>query len=186
MRTTAFLLFACLTVAGLAQNDNPVSKELKPGTIISGRVVDASTNEPLGPNAFIIETVENDTAAYYYTVTDRDGRFSYPLYGTDHVIKVRFKDYKTVKVPLDKTYFEIKMEKSPSGFERDGVMYQMLESYFYVKTKTGNDTLIIWREGMTIYDLLNLDTKTADKTGDDTLKNVRVPNIRILKTGRTE
>lgn len=153
MRTTAFLLFACLAVAGLAQKNNPVPKELKPGTIISGRVLDVSTNEPLGPNAFIIETVENDTVAYYYTVTDKDGRFSYPLYGTGHVIKVKFKDYKIVKVPLDKTDFEIKMEKSPSGFERDGVMYELLENFRFVNAKTA----------------------------DDTLKNVRVPNIRVVK-----
>ena len=30
--------------------------ELKPGTVISGRVLDAATNEPLGPYASIIET----------------------------------------------------------------------------------------------------------------------------------
>ena len=49
--------------------------KLKPGTIISGIVSDASTGEPIG-NALIVETVMNDTAAYYYTRTDRDGRFS--------------------------------------------------------------------------------------------------------------
>ncbi len=99
--------------------------ELKPGTIISGIVSDASTGEPIG-NALIIETVENDTAAYYYTRTDRDGRFSYPLFGTGHVLKViaNRREYKRVKIPLEnKTTFEIKLEKDPDGDGGDGVMY---------------------------------------------------------------
>lgn len=66
---------------------------------------------------------------------------------------MKFKDYKIVKVPLDKTDFEIKLEKSPSGFERDGVMYELLENFRFVNAKTA----------------------------DDTLKNVRVPNIRVVK-----
>ena len=98
--------------------------ELKPGTLISGRVLDAATNEPLGPYASIIETVDNDTAAYYYTLTDKDGFFSYPLVGTGHVIKVDFTGYKSVKLPLDKNYFEIKLEKAPPGYKKDGVLYQ--------------------------------------------------------------
>ncbi|MBO7050222.1 MAG: carboxypeptidase regulatory-like domain-containing protein, partial [Bacteroidaceae bacterium] len=98
--------------------------ELKPGAVISGRVLDAATNEPLGPYASIIETVDNDTAAYYYTLTDKDGFFSYPLVGTGHVIKVDFTGYKSVKLPLDKNYFEIKLEKAPPGYKKDGVLYQ--------------------------------------------------------------
>lgn len=101
--------------------------KLKPGTIISGIVSDASTGEPIG-NALIIETVENDTAAYYYTSTDRDGHFSYPLYGTGHVLKViaNRREYKMVKIPLEnKTTFEIKLEKDPDGDGGDGVMYSI-------------------------------------------------------------
>jgi len=101
--------------------------ELKPGTIISGIVSDASTGEPIG-NALIIETVENDTAAYYYTSTDRDGRFSYPLFGTGHVLKViaNQRVYKIVKIPLENmTTYEIKLEKDPDGDGGDGVMYSI-------------------------------------------------------------
>ena len=99
--------------------------KLKPGTIISGIVSDASTGEPIG-NALIVETVENDTAAYYYTRTDRDGRFSYPLFGTGHVLKVMAnrREYKRVKIPLEnRTTYEIKLEKDPDGDGGDGVMY---------------------------------------------------------------
>ena len=127
MRTTVFLLFACLPFMAYAQSNNTTSTsvELKPGTIISGIVSDASTGEPIG-NALIIETVENDTAAYYYTRTDRDERFSYPLFGTGHVLKViaNRREYKRVKIPLEnKTTFEIKLEKDPDGDGGDGVMY---------------------------------------------------------------
>ena len=101
--------------------------KLKPGTIISGIVSDASTGEPIG-NALIIETVMNDTAAYYYTSTDRDGRFSYPLFGTGHVLKViaNQRVYKIVKIPLENmTTYEIKLEKDPDGDGGDGVMYSI-------------------------------------------------------------
>lgn len=125
MRMTAFLLLACLTLPVCAQKNNTTQEELKPGTIISGRVLDALTGEPIS-NALIIETVENDTAAYYYTSTDRDGRFSYPLFGTGHVLKViaNQRVYKTVKIPLENmTTYEIKLEKDPDGDGGDGVMY---------------------------------------------------------------
>ena len=127
MRMTAFLLLACLTLPVCAQKNNTTQEELKPGTIISGRVLDASTGEPIG-NALIVETVMNDTAAYYYTRTDRDGRFSYPLFGTGHVLKViaNRREYKRVKIPLDnRTTYEIKLEKDPDGDGGDGVMYSI-------------------------------------------------------------
>ena len=100
-------------------------ESIMPGTIISGIVLDASTGEPIS-NALIVETVENDSAAYYYTRTDRDGRFSYPLFGTGHVLKVMANQrvYKSVKIPLDNmTTYEIKLEKDPDGDGGDGVMY---------------------------------------------------------------
>ena len=128
MRMTTFLLLACLTLPVCAQKNNTTQEELKPGTIISGRVLDASTGEPIG-NALIVETVMNDTAAYYFTHTDRDGRFSYPLFGTGHVLKVlaNQREYKIVKIPLENmTTYEIKLEKDPDGGDGgDGVMYSI-------------------------------------------------------------
>lgn len=152
MRTTLFLILSILSMNACAQKNGKPLKELTPGTIISGRVLDATTNKPLGPHAMIVETVANDTAAYYYTVTDKDGRFSYPLYGTDHVILVLFAGYKSVRLPLDKTEFEIKMEKAPSDYKKDRVMYELLEDY------RGHAT-----------------------TGYNKPNNIRVPNIRIVK-----
>lgn len=125
MRKITFIVFVCLVDVAIAQNENKVVEDFIPGTIISGIVSDASTGEPIG-NALIVETVMNDTAAYYYTRTDRDGRFSYPLFGTGHVLKViaNRREYKRVKIPLEnKTTFEIKLEKDPDGDGGDGVMY---------------------------------------------------------------
>ena len=152
MKGIYFLFLASLALPACAQKNKSNPIELKPGTIISGRVIDSATNEPLGPHAMIIETVDNDTAAYYYTVTDKDGRFSYPLFGTDRVLVVLYNGYKKVKVPLDKTDFEIKLEKAPAGYKKEGVMYQLLEDY-----RGHANTLI-------------------DKTSD-----TRVPNIRVVK-----
>ena len=61
-------------MAVYAQN-KPVSEDIIPGTTITGKVMDASTDEPLS-GVLIVETVENDTAAYRYTFTDKDGCFS--------------------------------------------------------------------------------------------------------------
>lgn len=127
MRKITFILLACLADVAIAQNENKVVEGIIPGTIISGIVSDASTGEPLG-NALVVETVENDTAAYYFTHTDRDGRFSYPLFGTEHVLKViaNQREYKSVKIPLkNKTTYEIKLEKDPDGDGGDGVMYSI-------------------------------------------------------------
>lgn len=127
MRIITFILFVCLVDVAIAQNENKFVEDIAPDTIISGIVLDALTGEPIG-NALIVETVENDSVAYYYTHTDRDGRFSYPLFGTGHVLKViaNQREYKRVKIPLDnKTTFEIKLEKDPDGDGGDGVMYSI-------------------------------------------------------------
>lgn len=127
MRKITFILFVCLVDVAIAQNENKVVEDILPGTIISGIVLDASTGEPIG-NALIVETVENDTAAYYFTHTDRYGRFSYPLFGTGHILKVlaNQREYKRVKIPLEnRTTYEIKLEKDPDGDGGDGVMYSI-------------------------------------------------------------
>ena len=106
----------------MAKQDCSIQEEMKPGTIISGRVLDSLANRPLS-NALVIETVENDTAAYYYTVTDEEGRFSYPLSGANHVLKVIADTYISVTVPLDKTTFHINLKKASDGYEKDDVTY---------------------------------------------------------------
>ena len=50
---TTFLLLACLTFTAYTQKNNTKPVELKPGTIISGIVLDASTGEPIDNTLFI-------------------------------------------------------------------------------------------------------------------------------------
>lgn len=122
------LLVLCQTLAVYAQN-KPASEEIIPGTTITGKVMDASTDEPLS-GVLIVETVENDTAAYRYTFTDKDGCFSYQLYGRDHLLKVAINGYQSVKVPLKKTFFEIKLEKltSSGNYPGNDVVYDIVDS----------------------------------------------------------
>lgn len=87
IRILFFVFFSSLTLVVSAQDNSSIQDGLKPGTVISGKIVDASSNKPIC-DAFVIETVENDTAAYYYTHSDEDGSFSFPLVGNGHVLKV--------------------------------------------------------------------------------------------------
>lgn len=122
-----FSLVLSQIMAVYAQNE-PVSEDIIPGTTITGKVMDASTDEPLS-GVLIVETVENDTAAYRYTFTDKDGCFSYQLYGRDHLLKVAINGYQSVKVPLKKTFFEIKLEKRTSGnYHSNDVVYDITDS----------------------------------------------------------
>lgn len=119
-----FMLFSSFTIVVSSQDNNLIQKELKPGTIISGMIVEMSSNEPIC-DALIIETVENDTAAYYYTHSDKDGSFSFPLIGKGHILKVYADGYEWVKIALDSTRIDIKLRKATAGMDRDGVMYMI-------------------------------------------------------------
>lgn len=155
MRILYFLLLASLAASLSSQKEISMQEEIKTGSIISGRVLDASTNKPLN-NVLLVETVENDTAAYYYTTTDEEGRFSFPLFGTRHVLKVIADTYMSVKIPLDKTTFDIKLEKDPDGCGKDEVMYvigpinlsdMMPENI--MNSKSGSDIRVIKQEELT-------------------------------------
>lgn len=63
-----FVLVLSLMLAVYAQATLD-SEDIISGTTITGKVIDASTDEPLS-GALIVETVENDTAVYHYTFTD--------------------------------------------------------------------------------------------------------------------
>lgn len=151
-----FLLVACFAMIANGQSVSQGATEPpKPGTIIEGHVIDAITKLPL-PYADIIETVENDTAAYYYTFADSTGYFSFPLVGFNHVIKVLFDGYKRIKVPINEQKIEIEVEVAPDGIGKDGVTY--------------------------IHDVVR---NIADfTTPEEERKKLIGPNIRVLK--RTE
>ena len=100
-----FVLVAVLVQAAyvslLAQS------KLKAGDVISGVVSDND-----GP-MIMTNVVERDSAdrIVAHTITDIDGSFSFRLVNPDHRIEVSYVGYETVSIPIDTTYFEIKMKE---------------------------------------------------------------------------
>ncbi len=83
MRITTFLLLVCFSVAGLARN---VNDNVTAGTVISGVVMSAKDNSPLD-RAFVREVDLNDSV-YNRAFTDKEGRFSFEMSDTGHVLMV--------------------------------------------------------------------------------------------------
>ena len=79
----------------------------KVGEIISGIVSDSD-----GP-MMMVNVVERDSnnRIVAHSITDLDGCFSFRLVNPDHNIQFSYVGYKTVSVPIDTTYFEIKMKE---------------------------------------------------------------------------
>ena len=95
------LLLQTAAISVLAQS------KPKAGDVISGVV---SEND--GPMC-MVNVVERDPAnrIVAHTVTDMEGNFSFRLVNPDHKIEVSYVGYETVSVPIDTTYFEIKMKE---------------------------------------------------------------------------
>ncbi|MBP5443422.1 MAG: leucine-rich repeat protein [Treponema sp.] len=139
------LLLQAVAATVFAQNSN---------TVISGIVLDEVTNEPI-TGARVMETDENFDSVYSFLSTDVNGRFSFTLHETDNVLRVSYADYQSVKMPLDKTAFEIKLKKGGSVSGRfDGAILQL-----------GGGNL---NDGFSPMDFVN---------------NVKASDVRVLKVG---
>lgn len=155
LRVLFLVFFSSLTLVVSAQDNSSIQDGLKSGTVISGKIVDASSNKPIC-DAFVIETVENDTAAYYYTHSDEDGSFSFPLVGNGHVLKVYADGYEWIRIPLDKSTVNIKLKQAPDGSGRDGILYVLGHVDLYDMTpegmknrRSGSDIRILKQEDLT-------------------------------------
>ena len=143
MRSLSIALFACFTLSVTAQNSS---------TVISGVVLDEVTDAPI-VDARVIETDENFDSVYSFISTDENGRFSFPLQGKGHTLRVSYANYQSVSVPLDKTSFEIKLNKGTSG-RVDGVLLRL-----------GGDNL---NDGF---------------SPTDFIKNVKASDVSVIKIG---
>ena len=114
------VLLQAVSVSLLAQS------KPKAGDVISGVV-----SESYGP-MMMVNVVERDPAnrIVAHSVTDMEGNFSFRLVNPDHKIEVSYVAYETVSVPIDTTYFEIKMKEQDDlpkvvltgpGSERSGL-----------------------------------------------------------------
>ena len=77
------------------------------GDTISGVVRDS-----LGP-MMMVNVTERDTSdrIVAHTITHMDGYFSFRLVNPDDRIRISYVGYETVNIPIDTTFFEIKMKE---------------------------------------------------------------------------
>lgn len=80
----------------------------KAGDVISGVIED---NE--GP-MMMVNVTERDAAdrIVAHDVTDMEGNFSFRLVNPNDHLQITYVGYETVDIPIDKTYFEIKMKEA--------------------------------------------------------------------------
>ena len=156
MRLLSFLILACMMLPASARKKVPGADELKPGTIISGIVRKAGDMTPL-KSAFVREVDLNDSV-YNRAFTDKDGRFSFELSGTGHVLMVDASgfygepEYDIVAMALDKSYYEITLEPY-TGQEANPIMESR------VREPHGMEYLFADINGMRY--LIDRDSKTA-------------------------
>lgn len=96
------LLFIQAAASTAFAQDKP-----KAGDTISGVIRDS-----IGP-MFWVNVVERDSSysVAAHTVTDFGGNFSFRLVNPDDRIRITFVGYETVDIPIDTTFFEIKMKE---------------------------------------------------------------------------
>ena len=97
---TVLLLFQAAVTTVFAQ-DKP-----KAGSVISGIVSDSE-----GP-MMMVNVVERDSndRIVAHSITDIEGVFSFRLVDPDHKIQVSYPGYKTDTIPIDTTFFNIRMK----------------------------------------------------------------------------
>jgi len=115
----------------------------KAGDIITGVISD---NE--GP-MMMVNVTERDSKERIvaHAITDFEGKFSFRLVNPENKIEVTYIGYDRVELPIDKTYYEIKMNKSPEEY-LDDIVYasrpaEMMDmsKEEYLKTKTVDEVL---------------------------------------------
>ena len=87
----------------------------KAGEMISGIITDDE-----GPLMYA-NVCERDSLnrIVAHSVTDAEGKFLFRLVNPENTIDVTIIGYETVKFPIDKKYYEIKMERSPEQYLDD-------------------------------------------------------------------
>ena len=83
----------------------------KAGDMISGVVRDDE-----GP-MMLVNVTQRDSLdrIVAHSITDKEGKFSFPLLNPGNTIKVTYLGYETVDIPIDKSYFEIRMKDNPGS-----------------------------------------------------------------------
>jgi len=115
-KVVCFVSFSLLSVVC---NHASAQKE---GDVISGVVSDKE-----GP-MMLVNVTQRDSLdrIVAQSITDREGKFTFPLLNPGNTIKVTYLGYEPVNLPINKLYFEIKMKDQgdlpPVVIESDRVM----------------------------------------------------------------
>ena len=95
-----------LLLSQVALNTINAQSKPKAGSVISGIVSDST-----GP-MMMVNVVERDpnNRIVAHSITDIEGNFSFRLVDPDHMIQVSYPGYKTDTIPIDTTFFNIRMK----------------------------------------------------------------------------
>ena len=96
------LLFVQAAATTVFAQDKP-----KAGDTISGIIRDS-----IGPMIWVnVVELDSSDSVVAHTVTDFGGNFSFRLVNPDDRMQIPFVGYETVVIPIDTTFFEIKMKE---------------------------------------------------------------------------
>ena len=107
MKTSRFIVFMVLLFVQAAATTVFAQDKPKAGDTISGIISDK-----YGP-AMMINVTERDSLdrVVAHSLTDFWGYFSFRLVSPENRIRIITVGYETVDIPIDTTFFEIKMKK---------------------------------------------------------------------------
>ena len=107
MKTSRFIVFMVLLFVQAAATTVFAQDKPKAGDTISGIIRDS-----IGPMIWVnVVELDSSDSVVAHTVTDFGGNFSFRLVNPDDRIQITFVGYETVDIPIDTTFFEIKMKE---------------------------------------------------------------------------
>ena len=107
MKTSRFIVFMVLLFVQAAATTVFAQDKPKAGDTISGIIRDS-----IGPMIWVnVVELDSSDSVVAHTVTDFGGNFSFRLVNPDDRMQTPCVGYETVVIPIDTTFFEIKMKK---------------------------------------------------------------------------
>ena len=107
MKTSRLIVFMVLLFIQAAATTVFAQDKPKAGDTISGIIRDS-----IGPMIWVnVLELDSSDSVVAHTVTDFGGNFSFRLVNPDDRMQIPFVGYETVVIPIDTTFFEIKMKE---------------------------------------------------------------------------
>lgn len=107
MKTSRLIVFMVLLFVQAAATTVFAQDKPKAGDTISGIISDS-----IGPMIWVnVVELDSSDSVVAHTVTDFGGNFSFRLVNPDDRMQIPCVGYETVVIPIDTTFFEIKMKE---------------------------------------------------------------------------